>query len=1137
MKPLLAQNPENQHEITTQISYQVRKAIEILVQKLDKIDKDYKSNKNNNFKLTSISEKRLYEAALTVMIRLAFLFSAEERGLLLLGDPFFDNHYAVSILRTKLREVADQHGEEALECRSDAWIRLLGTFRAVYSGIEQESFRLPAYGGYLFDPDGFAFLEGRKDGNFWLETGTYPLPVDNRTVLHLLEALQILQVEHPSGKNESYRLSFCDLDVEQIGHIYEGLLDYTAIRAINPVLRLEGIKEPEVLLEKLEQLRLKGESDLLEFLKNETGKSLSTLKRLLALTISPQDEQKFIVACDNDQALWSRVQPFAGLVCKDIMGYPIVINSGSIYVTQGQGRRSTGTHYTPYSLTKPIVQYTLEPLCYVGVAEGKPKEKWQLKSASELLKLKVCDFAMGSGAFLIEACRYLAERLVEAWKEAERTHPRQFIITPEGALSKGQCNKSLIPKDPTERMLTAKRIVADRCIYGVDINPMAVEMAKLSLWLVTMQKNRPFTFVDHSLKCGDSLLGVTDPKQIEYFSLQPEKKTQSESIKRICKPLLETAIAKRKELESFIANDIQAIQRKEKLFLEAKKALDKIRLLGDLLVGEQLRNISKPDMTVTELEEIFREVTDEFSNIDSYQKIKAQALYDKAKRLLGQYKPFHWLLEFPEVFWQEDDKGGFDAIVGNPPFMGGSKITSTLGRDYRDFIVKQLAKGKRGNADFCAYFFLRLQNLINPNGGAGLLATNTIAQGDTREVGLEQLIKWNWTIHRAIASQKWPGIASLQVAYIWLKNGFWKNEYVLNNQQVTSINAFLATPGKTFGSPQRLVANLEKSFTGNKVYGEGFVLSLEQADYLVKKDFCNNEVIFGYLNGEDLYSSLYQSPSRSVINFGERNLDQASNYPDCLEIIKKLVKPYRDMVSNEITRKNWWLHERSRPELYTTIAGKKRVLVKTQISRTWAFCFVKPNIVFDQRIIVFSISDYWGFSLLQSEIHWVWAIEFSSSLKQDMSYNPSDAFQTFPFPKIINLLERIGEKYYNYRQSIMLNRQEGLTKTYNRFHNPNEASSDITKLRQLQVEMDNTVAKAYGWADLDLRHGFYQTKQGIRYTICQRAYREVLDRLLELNHQRYIQEVAAKLHDISKGKKKSISANSKGNKKAKTKKA
>jgi very-short-patch-repair endonuclease len=243
--------------------------------------------------------------------------------------------------------------------------------------------------------------------------------------------------------------------------------------------------------------------------------------------LDPHDRNQFLIACNNDPDLFKRVLPWAELMRRDTFGQPIVIPAGSVFVTQGTDRRETGTHYTPKTLTEEIVKYTLEPLVYAGVAEGKAKEDWRLKSAAELLALKVCDMAMGSGAFLAQVCRYLSERLVEAWEmeidplppnpllpqgeQGEQETPpvplsldgrgargegargaggEGFRILPAGLLSAAEPGEAILPNDPDERLAVARRIVADRCIYGVDKNPMAVEMAKLSLWLITLQKNR-----------------------------------------------------------------------------------------------------------------------------------------------------------------------------------------------------------------------------------------------------------------------------------------------------------------------------------------------------------------------------------------------------------------------------------------------------------------------------------------------------------------------------------------------------------------------------------------------------------------------------------------------------------------------
>jgi hypothetical protein len=262
----------------------------------------------------------------------------------------------------------------------------------VHGGVEHDRMRLRAYGGHLFDPDRYPFLEGRAADTSWRTTPAQPLPIDNRTVLHLLEALQLLQVKVPGGgPAEARRLSFRALDIEQIGHVYEGLLDHTAKRAETPVLGLEGSREsvPEVALAELEERRARGEFALIEYLQDRTGRSPNSLKNRLAAGSEAADLPRLLAACDNDEALCGRVLPFAGLLRQDTYGRPVVLAAGSVYVTAGADRRSTGTHYTPKILTEPMVQHTLDPLVYIGPAEGRDKDDWQLRTARELLDLKI----------------------------------------------------------------------------------------------------------------------------------------------------------------------------------------------------------------------------------------------------------------------------------------------------------------------------------------------------------------------------------------------------------------------------------------------------------------------------------------------------------------------------------------------------------------------------------------------------------------------------------------------------------------------------------------------------------------------------------------------------------------------------
>jgi hypothetical protein len=375
LEAMLRRSADDQAEVTDQLGYQVRRAVEQLVSAIDVADRDA-----GHRLLAEVDEAEVYEAAITVMMRLVFLFCAEERDLFPLADALYSAHYAATPLRAQLRAAADEYGEEVIERRTDAWHRLLATTRAIYGGIQHEDLRLPAYGSALFDPDRFPFLEGRRAGTRWTETPAQPLAINNRTVLHLLESLQLLQVKAPGGERQARRLSFRALDIEQIGHVYEGLLDHQAVRASAPILGLTGTKErePETPLRDLETHAGAGTPDaptaaLLDFLKEATGRSPAALRRALATLPDPVWQAKLLAACGGDEALYRRILPFGGLVRADDLDRPTVILPGSVYVTAGADRRSTGAHYTQRVLTEPIVQHTLEPLVYIGPAEGLPK--------------------------------------------------------------------------------------------------------------------------------------------------------------------------------------------------------------------------------------------------------------------------------------------------------------------------------------------------------------------------------------------------------------------------------------------------------------------------------------------------------------------------------------------------------------------------------------------------------------------------------------------------------------------------------------------------------------------------------------------------------------------------------------------
>ena len=1112
---LLQESAGKQQEVADQLGSQVRRAVELLIATLDREDRD-----RHGELLADLESAEVYRGAVTVMMRLVFLFVAEERHLLPLDDPLYEQTLASSTLRAQLQERADRDGEDPLERSTAAWHRVLALFRAVHGGIEHDALRLPAYGGGLFDPDRYPFLEGRAPCTGWHEQAAHPLPVDDRTMLHLLDALQTL--EHGGAR---VLLSYQALDVEQIGHVYEGLLDHTAVRLTDTALALGGKLEPELALGEIERWAAAGADTLVEQLAKQTGRSTAAISKALGVELADEPRARLRAACGSDDSLLDRVAPFHALLREDLRGDPLVILPGSLFVTQALDRRTSGTYYTPRQLAEEVVQHALDPVAYdPGPAQERDPAKWRLKPAAELLELKIADIAMGSGAFLVASCRYLAARLLEAWT-AEGTRAEAAL---PGAASAPAVP---LPADPLEREAMAHRLVAERCLYGVDKNPMAVEMAKLSLWLITLAKDRSFSFVDHALRSGDSLLGVTDLRQLRVAHLDPGWHRQASLDLGFgeIEAAVDRALTLRRDLEAFVVHDIPDAKRKAKLLAEADAALDDARLLGDLIVGAALAKLDEADpLAATEVAGWMRTMVShaapELDRMAAQTQLRALAdgwLVER-RRAVGEVleviwddrDPFHWALEFPEVLAH----GGFDAIVGNPPFQGGKKISGALGGQYRDYLIKWLAHDVRGNADLVAYFYLRASRLLGSFGGFGLIATNTIAQGDTREVGLDQLADAGWTVYRAIASEPWPGGANLEMATVWSRHDSWAGTTVLDRGEVAGITPALAVRSRVGGNARVLHANRARSFIGSYVNGMGFVLSSDEAGEMLAADPRNADVVRPYLVGEDLNQRPNCAPSRFVIDYRDWPLERAASYALPFARVEEFVRPVRAHVNREAHRLRWWQFGDVRKALYRAIEPLDRCVVITITSRTVQPVIVPTGLVFAHKIVVFVYDDEPHFGLLSSAVHREWAIESGSTMRMDPNYTPSDCFETFVQPDLTPAVGDLGGQLDQHRSALMLDRKEGLTKTYNRFHDPDEQADDIVDLRQIHVELDYAVRDAYGWTDLDLGHDFHETKFGDRFTFAPGPRQEVLDRLLELNHERHAEEVAQGLHSKPKAK-------------------
>ena len=1097
---LFARSAEAQAEVTTTLGVQVRQAVELLVGELSRLDREA-----GGMLLGDVAPREVYRGALTVMMRLVFLLYAEEQRLLPVDSELYVTAYSVAGLHSQLDAEQNLHGEEVGDRRAAAWPRLLATFAAVYEGCEYDEMRIPPYGGSLFDPSRYPWLE--------------KLAVTDRVVHEILGALLVLK--RRGGAAE--RLSYKGLDVEQIGHVYEGLLEFSCLRVDEPYLGLIGKLEPELPLAEVEEAAERGA--FFEWLADVCGATPAAVRK--AMGSAPEDLAALHAASDNDADLTKRVRPLRGLLRRDLRGLPTVFPAGSLVITRVGDRRATGTHYTPRKLAEEIVKYTLEPLCYSpGPADGAEPDDWQVRPAAELLELKVLDPAMGSGAFLVSACRFLGERLVEAWERDGYPDAVQAALGPD------------FNRDDAD--LEARRRVAARCLCGVDRDEAAVELGKLSLWLVTLAKGQPFSFLDHALRCGDSLVGLTSESQIEAFHLDPEigrriNARLSGAIDEIIGPILTEVRELREEIEAEPVRDPHQAQTVATKLKEAERLTDRLRDLADAVAAAAL---STAGQSAEAFDDRLTSISAEAQHLLIQGEIESPLECEFRGKLNAwlrgsrseSIRPLHWALEFPEVM----RLGGFNAIVSNPPFMGGQRLTGKLGEDLREYLIRDIGQCKRGSADLCSYFFLRDLS-IACRGRVGTIATNTIAEGDTREVGLRQAVDMGWSVYRAEKSRPWPGEASLEVSLVWVGHAERNEIRVLDGNRVSGITPLLDQLSRVTGHPYQLSVNAGQSFQGSIVLGTGFILEPIEAHDLIIKDSRNKAIIFPFLNGEDLNSRLDFSASRWVIDFHDWPIEQARKYAEAFSIVEREVKPFRDKSNRKVRREIWWQFAERATGLYDAISGLERILVCSEVTKYLSFIWVNAGTVFSSNLDVFPSANDSLYAILNSSLHDLWARKYSAHLETRLKYSPGNAFETFPFPSPTSHLERLGGQLSAHRKAAMQTFHAGLTKTYNFFHNDMVRDENIVRLREIHVEVDESVREAYAlreerepaireyeahvasaplptWREIDLGHGFYETRQGLRFTVSPQARVDVLDKLLALNHYRYAQEVKQGLH-------------------------
>ena len=1019
----------------------------------------------------------VYRALLTVILRLVFLLYSEERDMLPADDTFL-RYYSLAGLYERLREDAALF-PDTMDQRYGAWAQLLVLFRMIHDGAESGSMRLPKRHGVLFDPDRFKFLEGRPIGGArQIHERIEPPLVPDGTIYRAFEKLLVLDGE---------RISYRALDVEQIGSVYETMMGFRLETATGRSVAIKAQKKqgaPTAV--DLEALLGEPAAKREKWLQDRADRKLTdTVKRATSAAATLEDLHA---------ALLPVIDPAAT---------PDLVPRGAMVLQPSEARRRSGSHYTPRALTEPIVRTTLEPiLARLRGVDGRPPRPVQI------LDLKVCDPAMGSGAFLVEACRQLGDALVEAW----HAHGEVPAIPPD-----------------EDEVIFARRLVARRCLYGVDRNAVAVDLAKVSLWLVTLAKDHALTFVDHALRHGDSLVGLSR-KQIE--ALQWERTGAVLRGLKVREPL-DRVFELRRQIRE--ADERVPDWELRDLWSEAQLELGKVRLFGDLVMaaffeGENPRareqkRTEYANAIVSGEAERYRDWLEEWRD---------------AERPLA---PFHWEIEFPEVF--DRDKPGLDAIVGNPPFAGVTTLSEGNLEQYTAWL-RQAWSGSGGKCDLVAFFFRRSFDLLAARGCFGLLATNTVANGDTRESGLSQICDSSGVIYSATKRIPWPGAAAVIASAVHVAKGIRTLQPLLDGRPVLRISAFLLQ-GETDHTPPAITPAIHGVTKGVVPYGEGFVVADEPqnipravVDRLLEEEPMAGQFVRPYLRGRTFNSSPATAPDARIIDFSGCELSDLSGVPLLLKLLEEYVRPGRAALKQQSGAKQlkdrWWRFQYEAQELFEEIHRSKpsRVIAVARVTPRLSFSFVSPDLVFNEKIIVFPEERASALATLQSSVHDSWVRFLTGARKDDFNYSPTDCFETFPFPegwKTDGVLEAAGKAYYDFRGTLMTKNNEGLTTTYNRFHDPDERDHDFVKLREMHTAMDRAVLNGYRWSDVPTECEFLldyeideeewgDKKKPYRYRWPDEVRDEVLARLLELNAERAKEEARSGAAAAKKGSRK-----------------
>ena len=752
---------KGQAELSETLGERVREAVEILIQGHGEALKDLKDQ------CADVTSADVYRAACRIAMRLVVILFAEARDLLPRDNPVYHASYGLNGLIERLQSAAGYSPSS----RFSAWPQVLALFNLVRDGSHLPQMPVRDYGGELFEA-------GRPDSDNGLsralavfETACFKQHVlSDADVRRMLERMTRTKARIRQGRGGTWvtvPVDFSDLSSDYIGILYEGLLDYELKTADpgEPVIFLAAGHYPALPLSRLEAMDDNAIKALFRNLKKDVSAGKDPAGRLLngpSETLPNSDDPRLASRTRAEQ--WTRkAAHVAGLVKtphgkltpehrmkteRDLARrarklVARVVLPGEWYLVRWGGtRKGSGSFYTRPGLVVPTVRRTLRPLAYnpsmsdhsVPVRDT-PSTTWTPKRPEQILELKVVDPACGSGAFALSALRFMTDALLESLLYHDRIQPLggrtlvRLLGAPASHTDDERQGSELIPCPPThddfEPRLRAvlRRHVVESSIYAVDLDPLAVELCRLSLWIETMDRSLPFGFLDHKVKCGNSLVGTW----FDHFSHYPvmawknrdggdtnhdngvhfDKGARTDVLKAFVKDRLWPDLGLfLRDPDLLLADHIRhrdAAYRNALAIMEEIHALpvhdttERAQLYHDRFIGSPEWSSLKEAMDLWCACWFWPADQIACAPLPTSFSDPLQNTQEIARRIAAEIRPFHWELEFPEVFREQGS--GFDAVLGNPPWdtrqPNSKEYFSNIDPIYRSYSKQEALKRQR----------------------------------------------------------------------------------------------------------------------------------------------------------------------------------------------------------------------------------------------------------------------------------------------------------------------------------------------------------------------------------------------------------------------------------------------------------